>query len=179
MRVLGSFGSYSTFIMILNVDSKSFYDLLKDDVACERSKDHEKFFQKIKNSYTEETTLAVPNLKYPFHSHVDSSSIGTGFILVQEPLSGKRIVSFNSRLFTKDEQKMSTLHGELRAVISALQAFEPFIIGSSHPMKTFCDHKPMLNLWARRGRLFHRFFRNEVITTQLTNLQIIWAPGKT
>ena len=177
MRVLGSLGFYSTFIKNLHVDSKPFYELLRDDVPFKWTKEHEELFRNIKDRISE-TILAVPNPKYPFHIHVDSSSIGTGSILVQEVLSGKRIVSFNSRVFTKDEQKMSTLHRELCGIISALQTYEHFIIGSPHPIKIFCDHKPLLYLWARKVRLSHRFFRYQVIITQFTNLQITWTPGK-
>ena len=178
MRVLGNLGFYSTFIKNLHVDSKPFYELLRDDVPFKWTKEHEELFRNIKDRISEETILAVPNTKYPFHIHVDSSSIGTGSILVQESPSGKRIVPFNSRVFTKDEQKMSTLHRELCGIISALQTYEHFINGSPHPIKIFCDHKPLLYLWARKGRLSHRFFRYQVIITQFTNLQIIWTPGK-
>ena len=138
------------------------------------------FFRNIKDRNSEETILAVPNPKYPFHIHVDSSSIVTGSILVQEFPSGKRIVLFNSRVFTKDEQKMSTLHRELCGIISALQTYEHFISGlfSPHPIKIFCDHKPLLYLWARKRRLSHQFFRYQVIITQFTNLKVIWTPGK-
>ena len=73
---------------------------------------------------------------------------------------------------------MSTLHRELCGIISALQTCEHFIIGSPHPIKIFCDHKPLLYLWARKGRWCHRFFRYQVIITQFTNLQIIWTPRK-
>ena len=178
MRILGSLGFYSTFIKNLHVDSKLFYEILRDDVPFKRTKEHEEFFRIIKERNSEETILAVPNPKYSIHIQVDSSSIGTGSILVQEFPSGKRIVSFNSRVFTKDEQKMSTLHRKLCGIISALQSYEHFIIGSPHPIKTFCDHKPLLYLWARKRRLSHRFFRYHVIITQFTNLQIIWTPGK-
>ena len=73
---------------------------------------------------------------------------------------------------------MSTLLRELCGIISALQTYEHFIIGSPHPVKLFCDHKPLLYLWARKNRLFHRFYRYQLIITQFTNLQIIWTPGK-
>ena len=112
----------------LQVDSKPFYELLRDDVQFDWRKEHEKLFQNIKDRIRKKTILAAPNSKDPFHIHVDSSSIGTGSNLV-EFLSGIRIVSFISRVFTKDEQKMSTLHGELCGIISALQTYEHFIIG--------------------------------------------------
>ena len=89
MRVLGSLGFYSTFIKNLHVDSKPFYELLRDDVPFKWTKEHEKLFQNLKDRISEETILAVPNPKYPFNIHVDSSSIGTGSILVQECPSGK------------------------------------------------------------------------------------------
>ena len=135
--ILGSLGFYSTFIKNLHVDSKPFYELLKVDVPFKWTKEHEKFFQNIKDTISEEIILAVPNPKYPFHFHVESSNIGTGSILVQEFPTGKRIVSSNSRVFTKDGRNMSTLHRELCGIISALQTYEHFIIGSPHPIKVF------------------------------------------
>ena len=73
---------------------------------------------------------------------------------------------------------MSTLHRELCGNISALQTYEHFSIRSPQPIRIFCNHKPLSYLWARQGRLSHRFFRCEVIITQLTNLQFVWNPGK-
>ena len=178
MRILGILGFYSTFMKNLCVDSKPFHELLKDDVPFKWTKDHEKLFQNNKDRISEETILSVPNPKCPFHIHVDSSSIGTGSIFVQEFLSGKRIVSYNSRVFTKDEQKMTTMHRELCGIISVSQSYEHFIIGSPHAIKNFCNHKPLLYLRARKKRLSHRFFRYQVIITQSSNLQIIWTPGK-
>ena len=102
MRILGSLTFYSTFMKILHVDSKPFYELLTDDFPFEWTKEHKKLFQNNIDRISEDTILAVPNPKYPLRIHVDSSSIATGTILVQEFPSGKRIVSFNSRVFTKD-----------------------------------------------------------------------------
>ena len=155
MRILGSLVFYSTFIKNLHVDSKLFYQLLKDDVPFKWTKEHEKFFQNIEDRISEETILAVPNHKYQFHIHVESTSIGTGSSLVKEHPNGKHIVSFNSPVFTKVEKMMSTLHSELCGVISALQIYEHFMIGSPHPIKFFCDNKPLLYLWARKRRLSH------------------------
>ena len=178
MRVLGKLGFYSTLIKNWHMYSKPFYELLRDDDPFKWTQEHEELFRNIKDRISEETILAVSNPKYPFHIHVDSSSIGTGSILVQEFPSGKRIVSFNSRVFTKDEQKMSTLHRELCGIISAQQTYEHFIICLPQPSKIFCDLKPLLYLWVRKRRLSHRFFRYQVIITQFTSLQIIWTPGK-
>ena len=139
--------------------------------------EHEKLFQSIKDRISEDTTLAVPSTDYPFHIHVDSSNVGTGCILIEQFPEGKRIISFNSRIFDKAEQKMSTLHRELCGIVSALQTYEHYIIGSPFPIYLYCDHKPILYLWGRKGQLSQRFFRYQVIITKFQNLKIIWTPG--
>ena len=120
MRVLGYLGFYSMYKKILHVDSKPFYDLIKSETTFQWTDDHEKFFRKIKDRISGDAVLAIPDTGYHFHVHVDTSSIGVSSILVQEFPTGKRIVSFNFRVYPKDEQKMSTTAGELCGVISAL-----------------------------------------------------------
>ena len=159
------------------MDSQPFYDLIKDSTPFHWTHEHEKLFQSIKDRISEDTILAVPSTVYPFHIHVDSSNVGTGCILIQQFPEGKRIISFNSRIFDEAEQKMSTLHRELCGIVSALQTYEHYIIGSPFPIYLYCDHKPILYLWGRKGQLSHRFFRYQVIITKFQNLKIIWTPG--
>ena len=177
MKVLGCLGFYSCYIKNLHVDSQPFYDLIKDSTPFHWTHEHEKLFQAIKDRISEDTILAVPSTDYPFHIHVDSSNVGTGCILIQQFPEGKRVISFNSRIFDKAEQKMSTLHRELCGIVSALQTYEHYIIGSPFPIYLHCDHKPILYLWGRKGQLSHRFFRYQVIITKFQNLKIIWTPG--
>ena len=177
MRVLGCLGFYSCYIKNLHVDSKPFYDLIRDSTSFHWTEEHEKIFQMIKDRISEDTILTIPFTEYPFHIHVDSSNVGTGCILIQQFLEGKRVISFNSRIFDKAEQKMSTLHRELCGIDSALQTYEHYIIGSHFPIYLYCDHKPILYLWGRKGQLSHRFFRYQVIITKFQNLKIIWTPG--
>ena len=134
-------------------------------------------FNSIKERIHKDTVLAVPSTEYPFHIHVDSSKVGTGCILIQQFPERKRIISFYSRVFDKVEQKMSTLHRELCGIVSALQTYEHYIIGLPFPIYLYCDHKPILYLWGRKGQLYHRFFRHQVIITKFQNLKIIWTPG--
>ena len=177
MKVLGFLGFYTCYIENLQVDSQPFYNLFKDSTPFHWTHEHEKLFQSIKNRISEDTSLAVPSTDYPFHIHVDSSNAGTGCILIQQFPEGNRIISFNSRIFDKIEQKMSTLHRELCGIVSALQTYEHYIIGSPFPIYQSCDHKPNLYLWGRKGQLFHQFFRYQVINRKPHNPKIIWTPG--
>ena len=72
---------------------------------------------------------------------------------------------------------MSTLHRELCGIVSALQTYEHYIIGSPFPIYLYCDQKPILYIWGRKGQLSHRFFRYQVMITKFKNLKIIWTPG--
>ena len=72
---------------------------------------------------------------------------------------------------------MSTLHRELCGIVSALQTYEHYIIGSPFPIYLNCDHKPILYLRGRKGQISHRFFRYQVIITKFQNLKTIWTPG--
>ena len=175
MKVLGCLGFYSCYIKNLHLDSQPFYDLIKYSTPFHWTDEHEKLFQSIKDS--EDTIIAVPSTDYPFHIHVDSSSVGTGCILNQLFPEGKQIISFNSRKFDKAEQKMSTLHRELCGIVSALQTYEHYIIGSPFPIYLYCGQKPILYLWGRKGQLSHRFFRYQIIIAKIQNLKIIRIPG--
>ena len=70
---------------------------------------------------------------------------------------------------------MSTSHRELCGIVSALQTYEHYIIGSPFPISLYCDDKPILYLWGRKGQLSHRFFRYQVIITIFQKLKIIWT----
>ena len=72
---------------------------------------------------------------------------------------------------------MSTLQRKRCGIVSALQSFEHYIIGSRFPIYLYCDHKPIFYLWGGKGQLSHRFFRYQVIITKFQNLKIIWTPG--
>ena len=130
MRVMGCLGFYSSYIKNLHVDSKFFHELTRDNVPFKWDAEHENLFNDLKDRISEDTILAIPSERYPFHIHVESSSVGTGCIPVQEFPDGKRIVSFNSRIINKSEQKMCTMHRELCGIVVALQTYEHLIIGS-------------------------------------------------
>ena len=72
---------------------------------------------------------------------------------------------------------MSTLHRKLRGIVSALQIYEHYIIGSPFAIYLYCVHKTILYLWGRTGQPSHRFLRYQVIITKFQNLKIIWTPG--
>ena len=59
MRVLGCLGFYSCYIKNLHVDSKPFYDLIRDSTSFHWTEEHEKIFQMIKDRISEDK---IPSL---------------------------------------------------------------------------------------------------------------------
>ena len=177
LGVLGVMGFYSTYIINFHVGAKCPYELANSNDKFQWLPCHEEVFQQLKNKCCHDISNAIPNVNYPFHIHADSSNVGTGCILIQDFPEGKRIVSTNSRVFDKAEQKMSNQHRELCGIISALQTYEFYIIGSPFPLYLYCDHRPILFLWHRKGQLLIRFFKYQVALTKFNNLKIIYTPG--
>ena len=64
------------------------------------------------------------------------------------------VMSYNTRIITPQEQKLSTLDRELFGRVHAFHINEFIIIGSPHPIHVFTDHKPLL---LRKETLAHVF----------------------
>ena len=174
MRVIGSFGWYSHYIKTLRVYCKPLFELTHDNTSFHWTNEHEQVFKQMKEDISSDTILAIPDVRRLFQMHVVSSIVGTGSILVQEFPEGKKVVSFNSKIFDKTEQKLSTMHGELRGIVSAPKTYEPYIIGSPHTNSVYCDycdHKPIIYLWDRKGIFSARFFQFHLFISHFEKLK--------
>ena len=114
MRFIGSMNFYSEFINKLHISLKPFYTLLHDDISFEWTPELDKLFNQIKLSLSKDAELAIPNTTHPFYITVDASLIGLGAVLFQPNSKNKmQIISYNSRILTTQEQKLSTYDREL------------------------------------------------------------------
>ena len=172
MKVLGCLRFYSFYIKSLYVDSQPFLDLFKDSTISHWTEEHEKLIQAIKDGTP---FFQCPPRFTPFILMLTPLMLVLAVFLYNSFRVEKRIISFNSQVFDKAEQKMSTLHREFCGIVSALQTYEPYIIGSPFLIYLFCDHKPILYLWGRKRQLSHRFFRYQVIITKFQNLKSVWT----
>ena len=178
IRFIGSMNFYSKFINKLHISLKPFYTFLHDDILFEWTPDLDKLFNQIKLSLTKDAELAIPNTTHPFYITVDASLIGLGAVLFQPNSKTKmQIISYNSRILTTQEQKLSTYDRELCAITFALSQYEFIIIGSQFPITIFTDHNPILFLFTRKGNLTPRQYKAQMLLTKFSNLQIIHTAG--
>ena len=122
MSFIGALNFYTKFIEKLHINLKPLYDLLHENTPWSRTTDHQTLFHKLKNALTSDTELTIPNTKHPIFITVDASLIGLGAVLFQLNKKNKmKVISFNSRILTPQEQKLSTLDRELLGIVHALQ----------------------------------------------------------
>ena len=178
MRFIGSMNFYSKFINKVHISLKPFYTLLHDDILFEWTPDLDKLFNQIKLSLSKDAELAIPNTTHPFYITVDASLIGLGAVLFQPKSKNKmQIISYNSRILTTQEQKLSTYDREFCSITFALSQYEFIIIGSKFPITIFTDHNPILFLFTRKGNLTPRQYKAQMLITKFSNLQIIHTAG--
>ena len=179
MSFIGALNFYNKFIEKLHINLKPFYDLLHENTPWKWTDEHESLFQKLKMSLTSETELTIPNTKHPFFITVDASLFGLGAVLFQLNEQNKmKVISYNSRIFNPQEQKLSTLDRDFLGIVHALQIYEFLIIGCPHPIHIFTDHKPLLHCFTKKGNLSPRFYRAQMQLTKFSKLKIIHTPGK-
>ena len=176
---IGALNFYTKFIEKLHIILKPFYDLLHENTPWKWTDEHESLFQTLKMSLTSETELTIPNTKHPFSITIDASLIGLSAVLFQLNEQNKmKIISYNSRILNPQEQQLSTLDRELLGIVHALQIYEFLIIGSSHPIHSFTDHKHLLHCFTKKSNLSPRFYRAQMQLTKFSKLKIIHTPGK-
>ena len=179
MRFVGTLNFYSKYIENLHTNLQPLYTLLHDDVPFKWTPELDKLFNTIKQSLTKNTELAIPNTEYPFYITVDASLIGLGAVLFQPNTQNKmQVLSYNSRILSTQEQKLSTYDRELCAVLFALKSYEFIIIGSRFPITLFTDHNPILYLFTRKGNLTPRQYKAQILITKFSNLRILHTAGK-
>ena len=108
----------------------ALYDFNLESTHFHWTHEHEILFQSIKNRISEDTILVVPPTDYLLHNHLDSSDVETNCILIQQFPEGKQLISFNSKVFDKAQQKKSTFHRELCGIVSVSQTYELYLMGS-------------------------------------------------
>ena len=169
---------YSKFINKLHISLKPIYTLLHDDVSFEWTFDPDNLFNEIELSLSKGAELAIPNTTHPFYITVDASLIGLVAVLFQPSSNNTmQVLSYNSRILTTQEQKLSTYDKKLCAITFALSQYEFMVFGSKFPITIFTDHNPMLFLFTRKRNITPRQYKAQKLLTKFCNLQTFHTVG--
>ena len=86
-----------------------------------------------------------------------------------------KVMSYNSRILSPQEQKLSILHHELLGIV---HAFKSKNSSSLDHHDVFTDHKPLLHCFTKKENLSPRFYRALIQLTKFSKLKLIHTPGK-
>ena len=132
-------------------------------------------FNKLKQSISTDVVLAYPDFKKQFFLHTDASAEAIGAVLSQEDEEGHlRPLSFFSRVLSPPQRNYSTVEREALAVVEALKAHRPLILG--HPVVVATDHRPLtwlLNHKSPSGRVA----RWQIAVAEY-QIDVTYLPGK-
>ncbi|KAF9761956.1 Retrovirus-related Pol polyprotein from transposon opus [Nosema granulosis] len=159
-RFLGMINYDRLFIKDLSSMLKPLYALTGKEAKFTMGKIEKDIFFKIKDQWSKNLSLIIPDPKKPFTLETDASNVGIGGVLRQE---GKP-VAYVSRILNKAEQNYGITEKETLAALWAMEKLQYLLLGNRFTLIT--DHfateqiKSKIDFGSSRiQRWFHRFER--------------------
>jgi hypothetical protein len=139
---LGFGNFYRRFIRGFSEIAKPLNDLLKKDRKFDWTTDCQQAFDTLRQRFTEELVLLMPDQTKPFQIECNTSKYASGAVLTQLDTNGARHpCGFISKTFSPAERNYEIYDRELLAIIRALEEWRHYIQGSPHTTIILSDHK--------------------------------------
>src|SRR5271169_2441711 len=134
--------SFLRFITHFSDLARPLNDLTKKDKKFEWTDDCQNSFDQLKEKFTSEPVLMMPDHARPFQIEADASKVATGAVLTQLDSNGDRHpCTFISKTLSPTERNYKIYDRELLAIMQALEEWRHYIQGSGHPTIIYSDHK--------------------------------------
>ena len=127
---------YHQFIKDFTAIARSLYDIVKKDQKQEWTERQEEAFRKLKEKFTKEPVLAVPDLDKKIRMEVDVSDYAMEEILSIEYEDRKQqLVAFLSKSLNETERNYKIHDKEVLAVIRRLENWRHLLKGTKFKFK--------------------------------------------
>ncbi|XP_041761534.1 uncharacterized protein LOC121588066 isoform X2 [Anopheles merus] len=145
--LLGLVNYYGRFMKNLSTHMYPINNLLKDEVAFERSPDCEKAFAWMKAEMQSKQALTHYDTKLPLILATDASPYGVGAVLSHVYADGsENPIQYASQTLTKTQQIYTQIDKEAYAVIFGIKKFFKYLYGRKLILVT--DIKPLTQIWS-------------------------------
>ena len=142
---LGFTNYYRRFIGNYSNIAHPLIDLTKKNQEWRWSPSCQKAFDQLKEEFSKQPVLSLPDLNKPFAITTDASKDASGGILLQADSNGEwHPCSYLSQSFSLAEINYDIYNQELLAVIRGLKTWKHYLRGSPFPVKVFTNHKNLL-----------------------------------
>jgi hypothetical protein len=173
---LGFGNYYRKFIKKFSDIVKPLNDLLKKDTKFQWNDDAQKAFNTLKQRFTEQPVLQMPDMTRPFEIESDASKFAYGAVLTQKDTNGARHpVAFLSKTFTPTERRYEIYDRELMGIVRALEEWRHYIQGSPFTTEVLSDHRN-LTYFRKPQRLNDRQARWSLILSAY-NIKLMHIAG--
>ena len=139
-RFLGAAGYYRAFIPNFATIAQPLTDLTKAHARFTWGDAEQKAFEALRTALVGQPVLAFPRQDRPFTLTTDASNVGLGAVLSQPDDGGNlRPVAYASKKLTDAEMNYHSTEKEALAIIWALRAFRPYLLGAELTVETDCQ----------------------------------------
>ena len=141
-KFLGLANYYRKFVKDFTKIAKSMHKLVRKDKKWNQGKQQEKAFKQLKQVFTTQLVLVVPDLDKEMRVEVDTSEYVTGGVLFMKCKDKKqRPVAFISKLLNEMEQNYKIHDREMLAIIRCLDKWRHLLKGAQNKFEIWSDHK--------------------------------------
>lgn len=172
-KFMGLCSYFRRYVRDFSKHSRPLTMLLKNEQPFVWTESQQKAFNKLRETLTQEVTLAFPNFDKLFYVTTDASDIAIGAMLSQGELPNDRPIYFFSRTLNDTQKRYSTIQKELLAMVEAIKAFRVYLYGRFFISIT--DHKALCYLFNTRD-CGSRLFRQKLELLDY-NFKILYRPG--
>ena len=177
VRAFLGFGNfYRRFIRKFSDLARPLNDLLKKDKIFDWNDECQQSFDLLKQRFTEEPVLMMPDHSKPFQIEADASKYASGAVLTQCDINGDRHpIAYISKTFSPAERNYEIYDRELLAIIRALEEWRHYIQGSPHQTTVLSDHKN-LTYYREAKKLNRRQARWSLYLSEF-DIKLVHVPG--
>ena len=145
-QFLGLASYYRRFIKDFAKITKPLHRLTERTSTFKWSQECTQSFEELRARLVSSPVLVFPDYRKPFILDTDASDSGIGAVLSQVQDDGmERVVAYASRLLSKPERRYCVTRKELLAVVTFVQHFRSYLLGSHFTLRT--DHGSLTWLW--------------------------------
>ena len=145
---LGHAGFYRRFIKDFSKISRPLCHLLTKESTFVFNNECLHAFESLKDKLTSTPVIMPPDWSLPFELMCDASDYAVGAVLGQRVEKVPHVIYYTSRTLNDAQLNYSTTEKELLAVVSALEKFRQYLIGSK--VIVYSDHAALKYLLTKK-----------------------------